>query len=111
MNICSAKHENLEVDVKNFIVVGIVVLLVVAYLELTSKPSPQDLSPNPAYTAPPARTPVASRPEVESFACDGRTRCSQMHSCAEATFFIRNCPGTEMDGDHDGVPCERQWCQ
>lgn len=44
------------------------------------------------------------------FSCDGRTRCSQMHSCAEATFFIENCPSTEMDGDNDGVPCESQWC-
>lgn len=42
--------------------------------------------------------------------CDGRTRCSQMTSCAEATYFIKQCPGTEMDGDGDGVPCESQWC-
>ena len=42
--------------------------------------------------------------------CDGRTLCSQMTSCAEATFFLRNCPGTQLDGDNDGTPCERQWC-
>jgi hypothetical protein len=42
--------------------------------------------------------------------CDGRTRCSQMTSCEEATYFLKNCPGTTMDGDHDGVPCEQQWC-
>jgi len=46
----------------------------------------------------------------EQFTCDGRTYCSQMCSCAEATHFIRYCPGTKMDGDHDGAPCERQWC-
>ena len=44
------------------------------------------------------------------FRCDGRTHCSQMTSCEEATFFLRNCLGTQMDGDNDGVPCERQWC-
>ena len=44
------------------------------------------------------------------FSCDGRTRCPQMTSCEEATFFIQNCPGTEMDGDRDGIPCESQWC-
>ena len=44
------------------------------------------------------------------FHCDGRTHCSQMTSCAEAEFFLRNCPGVEMDGDRDGEPCERQWC-
>ncbi|MBH3337498.1 excalibur calcium-binding domain-containing protein [Pseudomonas mendocina] len=45
-----------------------------------------------------------------NYRCDGRTHCSQMTSCAEATFFLRNCPGTRMDGDNDGVPCEGQWC-
>ncbi|BAL95541.1 hypothetical protein RGE_22000 [Rubrivivax gelatinosus IL144] len=44
------------------------------------------------------------------FSCDGRTRCTQMHSCEEAKFFIAHCPNTEMDGDHDGIPCEQQWC-
>ena len=44
------------------------------------------------------------------FHCDGRTRCSQMTSCAEATFFLNKCPNTQMDGDHDGIPCEQQWC-
>jgi hypothetical protein len=39
-----------------------------------------------------------------------RTWCSQMTSCAEATWFINHCPGTKMDGNHDGVPCEQQWC-
>lgn len=44
------------------------------------------------------------------FQCDGRTHCSQMNSCAEATFFLKNCPGVKMDGDGDGMPCEEQWC-
>jgi hypothetical protein len=44
------------------------------------------------------------------FKCDGREHCSQMRSCAEAKFFIRNCPNTKMDGDNDGVPCEKQHC-
>ena len=39
-----------------------------------------------------------------------RTHCSQMTSCAEATFFLRNCPNVQMDGNNDGVPCEQQWC-
>nr|WP_283744198.1 excalibur calcium-binding domain-containing protein [Sideroxydans sp. CL21] len=34
-----------------------------------------------------------------------------MHSCEEATFFLRNCPGVKMDVNHDGVPCETQWCK
>jgi hypothetical protein len=33
-----------------------------------------------------------------------------MRSCEEATYFLRNCPNTQMDGDDDGTPCEGQWC-
>lgn len=49
-------------------------------------------------------------PKNEMFGCDGRQHCSQMSSCEEATFFLKNCPGTKMDGDNDGVPCEEQHC-
>ncbi|MDD1608378.1 MAG: excalibur calcium-binding domain-containing protein [Methylococcaceae bacterium] len=46
-----------------------------------------------------------------NYKCDGRTYCAQMTSCEEATFFINNCPDTKrMDGNKDGVPCEKQWC-
>jgi len=51
--------------------------------------------------------PVAA---AATFRCDGRTHCSQMTSCAEAEYFLRNCPNTKMDGNNDGEPCERQWC-
>jgi predicted negative regulator of RcsB-dependent stress response len=44
------------------------------------------------------------------FNCDGRTHCSQMHSCEEATYFLQHCPNVKMDGNNDGVPCEQQWC-
>lgn len=45
-----------------------------------------------------------------SFRCDGRKYCSQMTSCAEAKYFLANCPGVKMDGDRDGIPCEDRWC-
>ena len=48
--------------------------------------------------------------ERSPFRCDGRTYCSQMNSCAEAKYFLAHCPNVKMDGDHDGIPCERQWC-
>jgi len=51
-----------------------------------------------------------SEENEEDYICDGRQYCSQMRSCSEAIFFIHNCPDTKMDGDHDGIPCERQWC-
>jgi len=49
--------------------------------------------------------------EGAEYKCDGRKRCSQMHSCEEATFFQKNCPGVMMDQDHNGIPCEDQWCR
>lgn len=44
------------------------------------------------------------------YRCDGRSHCSQMTSCSEAKYFLKSCPGTQLDGNHDGVPCEQQWC-
>jgi hypothetical protein len=67
-----------------------------------------------ALSAPDALAPLLKRdaPTADStYRCDGRIYCSQMTSCAEATFFLKNCPGTKMDGNNDGVPCERQWCK
>lgn len=58
-----------------------------------------------------AYTPATPATASSQFKCDGRTHCSQMTSCAEATFFLKNCPGTKMDGNNDGVPCEQQWCK
>jgi cold shock CspA family protein len=46
----------------------------------------------------------------EAFQCSGKTSCSQMTSCAEATYYLNHCPGSVMDGDGDGIPCEDQWC-
>jgi len=64
---------------------------------------------------PPPLTKPAPAPNtsaaVASFKCDGRIYCSQMTSCAEATYFLQNCPGTKMDGNNDGIPCEKQWCK
>ena len=51
-----------------------------------------------------------ARPAATS--CDGRMRCSQMNSCAEAKFYLANCPAAaaEMDSNLNGIPCDTQWC-
>ncbi|MBP9634088.1 MAG: excalibur calcium-binding domain-containing protein [Nitrospira sp.] len=54
---------------------------------------------------------IAETVATVQYRCDGRTHCSQMTSCEEAKYFLDNCPGTTMDGDNDGIPCEKQWCQ
>ena len=65
------------------------------------------------YAAVPASVaaPAAALQADPRFSCSGKTHCSQMRSCAEATFYLRHCPNTQMDGDGDGVPCEQQWCR
>jgi len=58
----------------------------------------------------PINTTTSQVRETSRFQCDGRTLCSQMKSCEEATFFLNNCSNTKMDGNGDGIPCEKQWC-
>ncbi len=58
-----------------------------------------------------APSPIPEGQTASPFTCDGRIYCSQMTSCAEAMFFLKNCPGTKMDGNNDGIPCEKQWCK
>lgn len=68
-------------------------------------PSPPSPGPGPAERQAPA-----AAPRDQGFRCDGRQYCSQMRSCSEARYFLANCPDVKMDGNHDGVPCEQQWC-
>ena len=58
----------------------------------------------------PLRRAAAAPVSDTGFTCDGRNRCSQMRSCAEARQFLQQCPSMQMDGDGDGEPCEQQWC-
>lgn len=61
------------------------------------------------FSESPPRQSAPPEPSL-AFSCDGRTYCSEMTSCSEAQYFLENCPDTKMDGDHDGIPCEQQWC-
>lgn len=38
--------------------------------------------------------------------CGAKRHCSEMTSCAEARFYLRQCGIRALDGDHDGIPCE-----
>ncbi len=39
--------------------------------------------------------------------CGAKTYCREMGSCEEARFFLVRCGVSRLDGDGDGVPCER----
>lgn len=89
-----------------------------AYAPSAAAPSAVPTAAAPSSPAPVATAPAAAMPAVSSFSepadtgfrCDGRTHCSQMTSCAEAEYFLANCPNVQMDGNNDGEPCEQQWC-
>ncbi len=79
------------------------------YQKQSSTPQTDDVSLEFASTS--TMTEVVEDEEARpSFTCDERIYCSEMTSCAEAEYFLENCPGVKMDGGGDGVPCEKQWC-
>ena len=54
-----------------------------------------------------AGRPAAAPPaHTTGFSCDGKTTCSQMTSCGEAQYHLRQCGNSRLDRDGDGIPCE-----
>ena len=45
-------------------------------------------------------------PEI-SVECGAKTYCRQMRSCEEAIAYLRQCGLKTIDGDGDGIPCEK----
>ena len=40
-------------------------------------------------------------------ACGNKHYCKEMVSCEEAKFYLKQCGLTHIDGDNDGIPCEK----
>ena len=49
----------------------------------------------------------ARKQPVADARCGSKTQCREMTTCAEARFYLERCGLTGIDGDRDGVPCER----
>ncbi len=93
------------------LIVSAVLLLLVAFTALEqSRTQWFALEPMDSTPVPESMPIVVMESTTEPFNCDGRSHCSQMNSCEEATAFLHHCPGMEMDGDGDGIPCEQQLC-
>ena len=56
-----------------------------------------------ARQAPEKRVPRS--PEL--FSCAEERSCGEMTSCDEARFHLEVCANAHLDGDRDGVPCEK----
>lgn len=111
----SPRKSSFNTIIPLLIIVAIVIFGFKQYQEFNEAPAidevpvltNEDTQPMPMYETK-ARTQATATP---SFQCEaGKTHCSHMSSCAEATFYIQHCPNTQMDGNGDGIPCERQWC-
>jgi Excalibur calcium-binding domain len=95
------------------LVVIVVVAAVLSFMAARHHASPPGVGGFDSAGSPPSNRAAADPSDLPSrdSRCDGRTFCSQMTSCEEAKYFLNHCPNTKMDGDHDGVPCEQQWCK
>jgi cold shock CspA family protein len=85
-----------------FLFVLLIVSGVYAYDRLNHRPSE-------IIDQPTAQPVVESVIPEQQFQCQGKVYCSEMASREEAEFYLDNCPGTKMDGDSDGIPCENQF--
>jgi len=90
------------------IVGGALALLFAAYVAYVRITHPNSTVQASVYKIFFARTALRTNAD---FHCEAsKSSCAHMTSCAEAFFHQERCGVSGMDGDRDGIPCERQWC-
>lgn len=78
-----------------------------------SDPTPpwewRKLHPNIAGERPKTAVPADTAPSgtTSGLTCGGKKYCSEMLSCEEARYYLTRCGLKTLDGDGDGVPCEK----
>jgi endonuclease YncB( thermonuclease family) len=60
----------------------------------------------PAASPHVAASAADSAPPADTL-CSRKKHCSEMISCEEARYYLSRCGGKLLDGDGDGVPCEK----
>ena len=64
-------------------------------------------APAPRAPAAPTAAPTSAAASSSGFTCAGKRRCGEMTSCEEAKFYLTQCGVGSLDGNKDGVPCEK----
>lgn len=57
--------------------------------------------------APSAKAANLTELAPENFTCGTKRFCGQMSSCNEACFYLQRCGITRLDGNSDGIPCNK----
>jgi hypothetical protein len=74
-------------------------LAAIALVLLSTNPAPAGFSPARDFDG----SQIAA-----SYSCSPRKLCGAIGSCDEARWYLKNCSwGPKLDGDRDGVPCEK----
>lgn len=48
-----------------------------------------------------------ARHDGRRYSCGGKRYCRQMTTCAEAVYYLDHCGASTLDGNHDGLPCNK----
>jgi len=83
--------------IKNILFILVIIIIWLAFVN--KEKAPEDPFAN-------FDNPQQQELSLPDFACEGKKNCSEMTSCEEAKFYMRNCSGTNLDPDGDGIPCE-----
>ncbi|MEI2781198.1 MAG: excalibur calcium-binding domain-containing protein [Candidatus Competibacter sp.] len=59
------------------------------------------------FTADAPAAPAPTAATSGGFTCAGERYCREMASCDEAKFYLSRCGVGSLDGNKDGVPCEK----
>ncbi|MCI5114838.1 MAG: cold-shock protein [Candidatus Electrothrix sp. AW2] len=111
VNVMFAEQKNNISSKSSFqlssLIFPVLILILIGYIGYVRFSHPNSSIQASAYKAVFARSALNNE---KKYKCAGKRHCSEMISCSEAFFYQENCPGTKMDGDGDGIPCEKQWC-
>lgn len=81
--------------------IALSLFLVVAIPAFAAQSDKQDQKPGTQQTSG-----QQNQTNTKGYSCGLKTKCDQMTSCEEATYYLKTCAISSLDRDKDGTPCE-----